>query len=153
MSRLIRTSAIIEDCEKIVSDPQFMDSPIISYLAQHALIVFCAEMQEEIYLIVQERAKSAQDEKLANFVSNAAKRILRGVSKSELSRFVEQFGQEEKDKFNNSLKDEEVTIYNNAVMNRNKVAHRSGAQVAFSDVKEAVRIATEILNALESSIM
>jgi hypothetical protein len=152
MARLIRTSAIIEDCEAIVSSPELMGSPIESYLVQHALVVLCAEIQEEIYEIVRVRAAQADDQQLANFVSNVAQKVLRSVGKSELAGFVGHFGQGEKAKFNQLVHDAEVTKYNNAVNSRHDVAHRSGAQVTFSELKDAVSAASNILHALASSI-
>ena len=152
MARLIRTSAIIEDCEAIVSSPELMGSPIESYLVQHALVVLCAEIQEEIYEIVRVRAAQADDQQLANFVSNVAQKVLRSVGKNELAGFVGHFGQGEKAKFNQLVDDAEVTKYSNAVNNRHDVAHRSGAQVTFSELKDAVPAASNILHALASSI-
>ncbi len=152
MARLVRTTAIIEDCESFVSNPEFMGSPIESYLVQHALVVLCAEIQQDIYEIVRERAARADDQQLASFVSNAAQRVLRSVGKSELAGFVGYFGQEEKKKFNALLDEAEVTKYNNAVNNRHDIAHRSGVQVTFSELKEAVSAASNILQALALSI-
>lgn len=152
MVRLIRTTAIIEDCEAIVSNPEIMGSPIESYLVQHALVVLCAEIQQEVYEIVRARAAQADDQQLANFVSNAAQRVLRSVGKSELAGFVGHFGQEEKERFNQLVDDAEVTKYNNAVNNRHDVAHRNGVQVTFSELKDAVSAASNILQALATSI-
>ena len=152
MARLIRTTAIIEDCEVVVSSPEVNGSPIESYLVQHALVVLCAEIQQEIYEIVRVRAAQADDQQLANFVSNAAQRVLRSVGKSELAGFVGHFGREEQARFNQLVNDAEVTKYNNAVNNRHDVAHRSGVQVTFSELKDAVSAASNILQALASSI-
>lgn len=152
MARLVRTTAIIEDCEMIVSSPEVAGSPIESYLVQHALIVLCAEIQQEVYEIVRARAAQADDLQLASFVSGAAQRVLRSVGKSELAGFVGYFGQEEKEKFNQLLSDAEVTKYDNAVKNRHDVAHRSGVQVTFAELKDAVSAASNILQALAISI-
>ena len=152
MARLVRTTAIIEDCEAVVSSPEVIGSPIESYLVQHALVVLCAEIQQEIYEIVRARAAQADDHQLANFVSNAAQRVLRSVGKSELAGFVGHFGQQEKTKFNELVDETEVTKYNNAVNNRHDVAHRSGVQVTFSELKDAVSAASNILQALAVAI-
>jgi hypothetical protein len=50
------------------------------------------------------------------------------------------------------VNDAEVTKYNNAVNNRHDVAHRSGVQVTFSELKDAVSAASSILQALASAI-
>lgn len=129
-----------------------MGSPIESYLVQHALVVLCAEIQQEIYEIVRVRAAQAEDQQLASFVSNAAQRVLRSVGKGELSGFVGYFGQKEKEKFNRLLDDAEVTKYNNAINNRHDVAHKSGVQVTFAELKDAVSAASNILQALAHAI-
>lgn len=152
MAWLVRTRAIIEDCESFVSNPELMGSPIESYLVQHALVVLCAEIQQNIYEIVRARVAQTDDQQLANFVSNVAQRVLRSVGKSELAGFVGHFGQQEKKKFNELVDEAVVTKYNNAVNNRHDIAHRSGVQVTFSELKEAVSAASSILQALASSI-
>lgn len=152
MARLIRTSTVIEDCEAIVTNSEVMGSPIESYLVQHALVVLCAEMQQEIYKIVRHRAAQANDKQIANFVCNAAQRVLRSVGKSELAGFMGCFGQDEKEKFNQFMEDATVTKYNNAVNNRHDVAHSSGVQVTFPELKEAVAAASGILQAMEDSL-
>ena len=103
MARLVRTSAVIEDCEAIVRSPDVIGSPVESYLVQHTLVVLCAEIQQEVYEIVRARAAKADDQQLASFVSSAAQRVLRSVGKSELAGFVAFFGQAEKEKFNHLL--------------------------------------------------
>lgn len=154
--RLIRTHTIITECEAVKSIYELNGSPIESYLVQHALVVLCAEMQYEIYDIVENRAKQASDQQLTKFVSSAAHKVLRGVLSSEIVGFVGCFGEDEKDKFRNSIREEDFTKYNNAVSNRHKVAHQNNAQlnvqVTFLELKEAYSIATDILAAMESSI-
>lgn len=152
MSWLNRTSTVIEDCEAIVMNSAVTGSPIESYLVQHALVVLCAEMQQEIYKIVRQRADQTNDQQLSNFISKAAGRVLRSVGKTELAGFVGLFGQNEKEKFNQLLNETAVTKYNNAVNNRHDVAHKSGVQVTFSELKEAVVAASGILQAIVASL-
>ncbi|MGK2870674.1 MAG: HEPN domain-containing protein [Alphaproteobacteria bacterium] len=152
MNSLLRTTAIIEQCEGLLSNSDIRGSPVESYLVQHALIVLCAEIQQEIYEIVRARAAQAEDNQLESFVLSASKRVLRSVGKSDLSSFVGHFGGAEKEKFNRLVDDYEVTKYNNAVSNRHDIAHKNGVQVTFSELKEAVSAASKILQALALSI-
>jgi len=149
---LIRTQSLIEDCEAFLIEKDALGSAIESYLVQHALVVMCAEIQQEICLIAEKRAAEISDSQIESFVGSASRRILRSVMKEELSSFVGHFGKEVKDKFNELCEDRTVTTYNNAVRNRHRVAHRSGAQVTLRELNDAKDAAFTLLDAVNTSI-
>lgn len=152
MVALNRTRTVIDDCEEFIGSSNVMGGPIESYLVQHALVILCAEVQQEVYGIVRTRATSLNDHQIESFVSIAATRVLRSVKKDELSGFVGYFGKTVKKKFNDLVDDREVTTYDNAVRNRHDVAHKTGVQVTFSELKLALAAAENILIAVAESI-
>lgn len=151
-TRLLRTSAAIEDCEQHLATTGATGTAIESYLTQHILVLLCADMQQEIYRIVEERAKMVSDGRIESYVSLSCRRILRSVRKDEIATFVGMFGSSAKDQLNALVADSEVTIYNNAVSNRHDVAHKSGAQITFRELKSTATVAEKLLDAVEQAI-
>lgn len=150
--RLLRTNAAIEDCERHLEDSAATGTEIESYLTQHILVLLCADMQQEIYQIAEERSRTANDVDLVSYVSLSCRRILRSVRKDEIATFVGMFGVEAKARLNELVEDSEVALYNNAVSNRHDIAHRSGAQITFRELKATAIVAEKLLDAVEKSI-
>lgn len=151
--RLARIKNIIDDCERHLKASGAENSEISSYLTQHGLVVLCADIQQEIYRIFENRAAQVDDAEIFNFVSNAGRRVLRSVRKDDISKTVAMFGPHVKSMLNASVDDSDVTIYNNAVNDRHDVAHRNGAQLTFQELKGAVIVAEKILNAIDTSLL
>ena len=115
-------------------------------------MVLCAEVQTELYGLVESRAAAAKDEALRSFISLSSRKVLRSVMKSEIAGFLEMFGSGCKEKFNAKIDEHSVVIYNNAVSNRHGVAHNNGSQVTFKELKEAVVTAEKLLIAAAEAI-
>ncbi|MFC1965002.1 HEPN domain-containing protein [Chloroflexota bacterium] len=122
------------------------------YLTQQILVIFCAEVQQLIYEMLNNRASLSGDEGLNSFVVASEKRVLRGVQKDSIATLAECFGKDAKDKLNESVGDKDITIYNNTVRDRHDVAHSSGVTISFQEVKDAVDAAIKYLEAFEVAI-
>ena len=150
--RLVQTNDVYLECQNHLSTEVPGGSPIESYLTEHILVVLCAEMQQVARQIADQRAQRSTDPAIHTFVTAAGERILRSVRKDELSAFVGLFGSTYKDDFNARLDEREVSVYNNAVRQRHAVAHRGGGSVSFSDLREAIDAANNILNSMENAL-
>ena len=148
----IRTHTALNNCEQHLHDTGAVGSPIESYLTEYLLILMCADMQEAIYKVIEEWANKSASPSLKEFVAASSRKVLRSVKKSEIAGFIGMFGSTHQDQFNSALDDREVTVYNNAVENRHNVAHRTGATVAFSEIKTALSSARNILAAVEKAL-
>lgn len=148
----LKTQLLIDTCEMHLTESCCKGTEIEYYLTQHILIVFCAEMQNEIYSAVEKKGKVTNRCEIESFLKAASSKILRSVQKTDISQFIGFFGQEVKDKFNAEINDKSSTIYNNAVKKRHDVAHKQGSQISFQELKEAVRAGAEILNAVYLSL-
>lgn len=149
---LLRTHAIIDSCEQHLADSGSNGTEIESYLTQHALVVLCADIQNEVLEIIDERVAKCEDVRIQSYVSASSRVILRSVQKDELAGYVKRYGSDIKDQFNDLLDDADVSRYNNAVHGRHGVAHGAGAQITFGELKEAVISAEKILDALKTAI-
>jgi len=146
-SFLSRTLLALEECEQHLTDTQTLGTSVESYLTQHILVVMCAEMQQEIYRIIDQRASRNPDAQIRSFVSAAQPKILRSVKTSEISGYFAYFQTDYKEILINSITEQEISAYNNAVGDRHDIAHRQGANVTFDELKKACSVAVKILEA------
>jgi hypothetical protein len=149
---LIRTNAAVEDCEKHLQATSAVGTEIESYLTQYLVVILCADVQQEIYRLSEERAALLADTGISAFVSAGSRKLLRSIKKGEIVGYIAMFGAECKDKLNSQLTEPEVSMYNNAVGDRHDVAHRLGASISFGDLKSAVVVAEKILRAAAYSL-
>jgi len=149
---LLKTNAAVQDCERHLQSSGSYGTEIESYLTQYLLVVMCADVQQEIYRIAEERASTARDLALSSFVAASTKKVLRSVGKREIATFVEMFGPDCKAKLNSGIDDADVTVYNNAVCFRHDVAHNQGSLITFAELKRAVAVAEKLLTATAQSI-
>lgn len=146
MDWLLRTKSFLDACQLHIDETSSQGSEVEAFLSQYLLVSLCAEMQEEIYRVIEGRAQACGDDELCGFAIAASKKILRSVRSSEIAGFVGHFGQTRKQKFNDAL-DERVTLqYNTAVESRHSIAHRGGAQVTLAEIREIVASAGRVLD-------
>lgn len=149
---LQRTQQAIAESEDHIAKTGVAGTAIESFLTQHILILLSSEMQEEIYSVLEEKSRQLNQQDLREFVANAGKACVRGVKKEAIAGFLGHFGGSYKQDFNSALssKEKEVTVYGNAITNRDSVAHRGGAQVTFNEIKSAVESAKLILSSVRT---
>lgn len=151
-SRLLRTQLSVDSCRTHLEESEAWGSEVESYLTQHILVILCAEVQQEFYSILESRANESQDTELKNFALMTGKRVLRSIVKSEVTGFVGYFGSEAKEYLNQNVNDREITLYNNAVSNRNDVAHSSGSNITFREIDEILIAARNFIRVVEQAI-
>ncbi|WP_345860623.1 HEPN domain-containing protein [Shewanella algae] len=149
---LLKTQLAFDNCKAHLDESSAWNTEIESYLTQHVLVIMCADIQQEIYRVVEKRVELAADTGLRSFSAAACKRVLRSVGKSELAGFVGHFGADAKDHLNQQIDDATVTIYNNAVSNRHDVAHSSGSNITFRELESAITAAKALITAVSDSI-
>ncbi|OUS18378.1 hypothetical protein A9Q88_00915 [Gammaproteobacteria bacterium 50_400_T64] len=149
---LLRTQLAFDNCQEHLNVSNAWGSEIESYLTQHILVIMCADVQQEIYGVVERRADIADDIALKNYAVATCKKVLRSIGKGEVAGFVGHFGREAKEYLNNNIDDKDVTIYNNAVSGRHDVAHSTGVNVTFRELEEAIRAARKLITVVSESI-
>lgn len=149
---LLRTQLAFDNCQEHLEESKAWGTEIESYLTQHVLVIMCAEIQQELYSVLEARAAKTGDESLKNYAVATGKRVLRSIGKSEVAGFVGYFGGHAKDYLNAHVNDEEVTKYNNAVSGRHDVAHKSGANITFRELGDAMKAARNVIAIVSESI-
>lgn len=149
---LLKTQLAFENCRNHLDETNTWSTEIESYLTQHILVIMCADIQQEIYRVVEKRADMTDDSALKVFTVAACKKILRSIGKSDLAGFVGHFGVKAKTHLNEKVDDSLVTIYNNAVSNRHDVAHSSGTNITFRELETAIRAARSLIEVVSEAI-
>lgn len=149
---LLRSQLAFDNCQEHLGQSNAWGTEIESYLTQHVLVVMCAEVQQELYGVLEERASRTGDVALKNYAIATCKRVLRSIGKSEVAGFVGYFGSRAKDYLNAHINDEEVTKYNNAVSGRHDVAHKSGANITFRELGDAMNAARNFIAIVSEAI-
>ena len=147
-SFLPRTLLALDECEQHLTSTGTSGTSIEAYLTQHILVILCAEMQQEIYRIVNDKVAKTANGQVLHFISAAQSKMLRSVKTSEICGFLGHFDTKHKEDLNSSLSDQEVSAYNNAVSDRHEVAHKQPVYITFSELKNACNIATKILETI-----
>jgi hypothetical protein len=153
MHWLLRTKSALAECRQHVEATDSSGSEVEAFLAQYLLVILCAEMQEEMYRVVELRASKCGDDEMCSFALASSKKILRSVKVGELTGFVGGFGPSRKDRFSSSLDERAILQYNSAVENRHSVAHKSGAQVTLSDMVGIIESAARVLDSALAALI
>lgn len=151
-TRLLRARLAVDNCRAHLDESDSWGTEIESYLTQHVLVIMCAEMQQELYAVLENRAGEASDEELKSFAVATGKKVLRSIGKGEIATFVGHFGKTAKDLLNQIVDEREVTLYNNAVSNRHDIAHKAGSNVTFRELEEILKSASNLIDAVEKAI-
>lgn len=150
--RLLRTRLAVDNCHAHLDDSGCWGTEIESYLTQHVLVIMCAEIQQELYSVLEVRAGEASDQELKSFAVATGKKVLRSVGKKEIATFVGHFGKDAKAFLNQIVDEREVTLYNNAISNRHDIAHKSGSNITFRELEEILKSASNLIDAVERAI-
>ena len=148
----VRTKAVFEDCMAHISEQKLQGAPIESYLVEHILIVFCAEVQHEIYKSIEQYTSTLGDLKLEYFVRAACRKLFRSPKKSEIAGLLGSFGEVTQNKFNSLIDESQVTYYSLAVDARHDVAHSNGSKMTIGDFLKALKSAEEIIQAVDIAL-
>ena len=150
--RLLRTRLAVDNCHAHLEECSSWGTEIESYLTQHVLVIMCAEIQQELYSVIEERAGEASDEELKSFAVATGKKVLRSVGKKEIANFVGHFGSDAKEFLNQIVDEKEITLYSNAISNRHDVAHNTGANVTFRELEDILKSASNLIDSVKRAI-
>lgn len=150
--KLLRTKLALDNCRSHLVEANSEGTEIEAYLAQHILVIMCAEIQQELYATLELRLNLSADSNITNFALVAGKKILRSIGKGEVVGFVNNFGGAAKNYMNDNLSDREVALYNNAVSNRHDVAHSSGSNITFRELDDILDAASKFIDVFKVAI-
>jgi len=135
--RLPRIDQALEVCRRHLASTGAYGTEIENLLTRSLLVLICAEFEERIEETIQERCSSIEDASLKEFIASCMGAVFRSVRSSEMAGLLKRFGGRCKDGFTRRADSNPiaVTFYNNIVTNRHGVAHTTGGNATFPEVK------------------
>jgi RiboL-PSP-HEPN len=135
--RLARIDQALEDCDRHLSSTGTHGTEIENLLTRSLLVLICAEFEQQIDTIIEERCSSINDKSLEEFFASCVDAVFRSVKSSEIAGLLNRFGGSYKETFKQKADANPVavTFYNNIVTNRHGAAHSDGGNVTFAEVK------------------
>lgn len=146
-SVLLRTESALQEVSLHVEETGARGTQVEIFLAQHILVIMCAEMQQEIIRLIKARMDELGSAELSSFAVASCGKLFRSVMTSEIAGLLGNFSAACKESFNAQLGDRVVMQYNAAVKDRHSVAHKSGVQLTLNDVKAVLEDAKAVLSA------
>ncbi len=136
--RIARIDQTLEKCEVHLSTASAFGTEIESLLTQSLLVLMCAEFEQKIEAVVEEKCACVPDTSIKEFLRSCVGAVFRSVKSSEIAGLLNRFGPLYKETFNQKMKENmvAVTFYNNIVTNRHSVAHSEGSNATFREVKQ-----------------
>jgi hypothetical protein len=139
--RIVRIEQTLERCEEHLSSSSAYGTEIESLLTQSILVIMCAEFEQMIERLVQQKCSSIEDSSIKEFLGSCVSAVFRSVKSTEMAGLLNRFGPSYKEAFKQKTEDHQmaVTFYNNIVTNRHRVAHSEGSNATFREVKTILR--------------
>lgn len=136
--RIARIEQTLHTCEEHLYASSAHGTEIESLLTQSLLVLMCAEFEQTIEALVQEKCSSVADSSIKEFLGSCVGAVFRSVKSSEMAGLLNRFGPLYKEAFKQSTEENlrAVTFYNNIVTNRHGIAHSQGSNVTFREVKQ-----------------
>jgi RiboL-PSP-HEPN len=153
--RIIRIDQTLERCEEHLSSSFAYGTEIESLLTQSILVIMCAEFEQAIEDLVQQKCSSVEDGSIKEFLGSCVSAVFRSVKSSEIAGLLNRFGPSYKEAFKQKTDDNAraVTLYNNIVTNRHGVVHSEGSNATFREVKQFYEEGHVVLDFFQQALM
>ena len=151
--RLPVVDAEIELCEEHLRAAGAFDTEIETFLVRYLLVLICGRYEETIESLVVRRAERAGDAQVTQFVKSAVDRMVRSPKTSDIAGLLDRFGEEEKDRFREKVKDTRAELsFNGIVANRHAIAHGGTVQMTFEDLRKDYSRSLAVLEECASAL-
>lgn len=153
--RIARIDQLLESCEEHLSSTKAFGTEIESLLTQSLLVLMCAEFEQAIKSIVEQKCATITDAAVREFIGSCTGQIFRSVKSGEIAGLLGRFGSDYKEAFKAEADDNQlaITFYNNIVTNRHVVAHSGGSSVTFGDLKQFYEQGHLVLDFFQNSLL
>ena len=144
--RLDRVELVIEVCEQHLTSTSSFGSAIEAYLTQQLIVTICAEIEQAIEDIIIKRARDMCGAEFESFVESCLGAVFRSIGSSEIAGLLNRFGADRKAQFLSLVDDRAKTAYDNIVINRHRIAHKSGSNLTFNEAVDSYRIGLSVID-------
>jgi len=143
----------IQKCTEHLDATKTHNTEVESYFVQYLLTRICAEYETRIAILIQRRCSRMTDLHVKRFLQRSAKEVARNFNLGDLKGVLGRFGDDYKQIFHDSVMNTPAHVaWDNIYNNRQAVAHSSGAQMSFGDLKQNYQQSLLVLDALVSAL-
>jgi len=144
---------VIRQCEEHLDTTSTRSTEIESYFVQYLLIRICAEYETRIATLVHRRCSRTKDLHLRSFAQQTAQYICQRFSISDIATVLGRFGADYRRTFHGQVMNGIAHVaWDNIYTNRQAVAHKTGTQMSFGDLKRDYKDSLTVLDALVSAL-
>lgn len=149
---------VFQQCEQHLDAANMRNTEIESYFVQYLLVRICAEFEARVTILIHRRCSRTNDTHLMSFAQKTAAYIYKRFDISDIKKILERFGNDYKQAFDSQVMGGSPTsiaphvAWNNIYTNRHTVAHMTGTQMSFGDLKNNYRDSLVVLDALVSAL-
>ncbi len=131
-----RLDLLMADCEKHLDSTATRGTEIESYLVQYLLIRICAEYETRVTALVHRRCSRTRDHHLKSFAQKAAEFVCKRFAIASIAEVLGKFGDDRRLAFLGQVMNGNAHVaWDNIYTNRQAVAHKTGTQMSFGDLK------------------
>ncbi|MFZ0247023.1 HEPN domain-containing protein [Candidatus Binatus sp.] len=142
-----------QNCEAHLVATNSVSTHVESYLVQFLLTRICAEYETRIKVLIQRRCTRVTDGYVRHFAERSAKDVSKNFNIGDLKGVLARFGDDYKQGFHDSVMLTPAHIaWDNIYANRQAVAHGSGAQMTFKELKTAYEDSLGVLDSLMQAL-
>jgi len=143
----------IEVCRKHLDNTHSRNTEVEAFLTRYLVVMICAEFEERCEALVHDRARRVGDTYVAAFMQSASAQLLRSIGVGELSGFLNRFGRDCKEKFQQTVVNTDAhRAYDTIVSNRHDTAHRSGGGMTFDELASLYPKSLDVLQAFADAL-
>ena len=143
----------IQQCENHLDVTGSRNTEIELYFVQYLLIRICAEFETRLSVLVERRCHRITDAHVKQFSGLSAKQACKRFNIGDIKGILARFGDDYKDTFDSLVCNTPAhAAWDNIYNNRVAVAHLTGTQMSFSDLKANYSNSLIVLDALVNTL-
>jgi|ERR1035438_8772786 hypothetical protein len=144
---------VMRRCEEHLDAANVRSTEIESYFVQYLLVRICAEYEARVTTLVHRRCSRTRDRHLKSFAQRTAEYVCQRFSISDIAKILGRFGSDYRQVFHDQVMSGIAHVaWDNIYTNRQAVAHKTGTQMSFGDLKKDYRDSLVVLDALVSAL-
>jgi hypothetical protein len=145
--------SLMQRCGEHLDATNMRNTEVESYFVQYLLVRICAEYESRVATVVHRRCSRTRDPHLRIFAQQTAKYICKHFSISDITTIVGRFGTDYKQAFHNQVMSGMAHVgWDNIYTHRQAVAHTTGSQMSFRDLRQNYQDSLAVLDALVSAL-
>lgn len=150
--RFTRIENVIGTCTEHLEATDGYHTEVESYLVQYLLVLIVSEYESRIKELFGRRCARSVDPRVSAFMNQRGAQLITRFGIGEISGSLRWFGDDYKQHFQNACDGRTRTAWENIYTNRHLVAHDSGVQMTFGDLRAIYEESLLVLDAIVAAL-